>query len=139
MQQGFTLLELLVVLAIVALAVAAVALAIPSEETRRAQQEQHRLEWVIVEAHMAAQRHRSTIALKRLPQANGYQLVGVPTSLTKEPWVLLHDCGCLLARMDTSNANEPLVIEPNALLPHYKWRLDVGQTSTTVEYPSHAP
>lgn len=139
MQQGFTLLELLVVLAIVAIAVAAVALALPPEDLRRAQQEQTRLEWVVAEANMAAQRHRAPIVLKRLPQANGYELVGVPPSLAKEPWALTHDCACLLARMDTDNANAALIIEPNALLPHYKWRLDVGETSTTVEYPSRAP
>lgn len=139
MQQGFTLLELLVVLAIVAIAVAAVALALPPEGQRRAQQEQHRLEWVVAEANLAAQRHRVPIALKRLPQANGYELVGVPPSLAKEPWAQTHDCDCLLARMDTSNASEALLIEPSALLPHYKWRLDVGETSIAVEYPSRAP
>lgn len=138
MQRGFTLIELLVVMVVMAIAMATVALAMPSGDTEQAEREEARLLWTVSEAHAAAQRHRTTLTVVRLPNSRGYEVLHVPPSLAQEPWAQMHDCGCSLARLDAQNPAEPLRIEPDALLPHFQWRLDVKSTTRIVEHPSHA-
>lgn len=139
MQRGFTLIELLVTMVVMAVAVSAVAFSIPSADVEHAEKEDARLLWTITEAHAVAMRHRITLLVTRLPQSNGYKVMNVPTSLSAEPWAQAHECHCSLSRLDTYNPAEPLRIEPDALLPHFKWRLDVGSITRTVESANDAP
>lgn len=139
MQRGFTLIELLVTMVVMTIAMVTVVLAMPSATTEHAEREESRLLWTVFEAHAAAQRYRTTLAIVRLPRSNGYEVLYVPPALAGEAWALPHDCECSLARLDTSNPAEPLRIEPDALPPRFQWRLDVKDTTRTVEYPSRAP
>ena len=136
--RGFTLIELLVTLVIAATAIASVALAMPSNHVRQVEKEESRLEWVIAEAHATAQRHRIALVIARLPNNNGYQVINVPPTQKQEPWAQPHECECSLTRLDTTNPAEPLQVPPDALLPHFQWRIDVKDATRILEHPSRA-
>ena len=138
MQKGFTLLELLITIAIMAVAATAIALAMPTADARQAEQEAARLQWVVSQAHDTAQRYRKTLSIVRVPNGNGYQVLNVPRALKEEPWAKQYECNCHLSRLDTNNPAEPLRIESVALLPHFQLRIDVNDIQRTMEYPNRA-
>lgn len=125
--------ELLVVMVIIGVSVATVVLAMPSTAEKRVENEEMRLQWVVQEMHIHAQRYRRPLVLQRLERANGYFVGNLPHSLTKEDWAQIHECDCTLTRLDKPLTQ--LTVFPDAVLPPFEWRISAGERHRIVKYP----
>lgn len=137
MQKGFTLLELMVTLVILGIAMATVSMALPNSEERQATKEEERLSWVISEAHLVAQRYRTGVVISLNANGNGYRVLNLPVISQKETWALPYECSCVFERIDTFDKRTPLVLSFDAVLPHFRWSIEVGDFKRIYQYPKN--
>lgn len=124
---GFTLLELLVVLALIGIAAAGVTASLPDAEHTALQQESERL---IATLEAARVRSRSTgIGVEMVLTEKGFLLLEVGQKVTEErarqarPW---------LNAKTRAHGSNPIVLGPDPILPGQSITLTLGQRSVTL-------
>ena len=127
--QGFTLIEIMVVLLILAISLSVITLALPNSETQNVERETHRFRWVLEEAHAEALRHRQPMLLRITPE--GYALQNVPPSLQQEDWAQPHKTdSVVILRTDT---DAPYTITTQPIPETAAWRLRNGNTERNIQ------
>lgn len=124
---GFTLIEMMVVLLILAISTSLLALALPDSSAQKVEHEAQRLRWVVDEAHAEAQRYRQPMTLELTP--SGYILGNVPVALRNEEWALPHASAVSIARMDTNNT---YTIFDQPIPAYAQWRVQDGSSSRDI-------
>lgn len=124
---GFTLLELLVVVALFALASAGVSLALRDSEAQRLEREAARLGALLEQARAQSRTSGQPIVWRPTPQ--GFEFVGKPGDVAaaanaprREPW--LHPT--VDARIDQPPGASLLVLGPEPLIPAQRVALALG-------------
>ncbi len=127
--QGFTLIEIMVVLLILAISLSVITLALPNSETQNVEREADRFRWVLEEAHAEALRHRQPMQLRMTSE--GYALHNVPPSLQKEDWAQPHKMNSVvIMRTDT---DAPYTITTQPIPETATWRLRDGTTERNIQ------
>ena len=127
--QGFTLIEIMVVLLILAISLSVITLALPNSETQNVEREADRFRWVLEEAHAEALRHRQPMQLRMTSE--GYALHNVPPSLQKEDWAQPHKMNSVVIMRTDTDAPYTLTTQP---IPETAtWRLRDGTTERNIQ------
>ena len=134
-QRGWTLLELLVVLGILAMVLGMVVQSVPPSEQRRLQREAATLL-----AHLEAARATSLTQghpLWLLPTANGWELRTSPSGpnvLHRHVW----DAPSLQLLMLTPQTAEAMRIGPDPVMPQYELQMRMGERTLVLHNPTVA-
>jgi general secretion pathway protein H len=133
LQQGFTLLELMVVVAIIALATATVSLALPDSNRDRLETEALRLSALLESAR--AQSRTSGVPVYWRTTANGFEFLGLSTQKDApnplagtRNWLQADTRARVVVPTDTAN----LVLGPEPLITAQRLQLQLGTQSLTL-------
>lgn len=125
--RGFTLLELLVVLALIAIATAGVTASLPDADHTALKQESERLIAILESARV---RSRSTgIGIRMEVVEKGFLLLESGQKMTEErkkqakPW---------LSKKTRASGSNPIVLGPEPMLPRQHITLSLGERSVTI-------
>jgi general secretion pathway protein H len=133
LQQGFTLLELMVVVAIVALATAGVSLTLRDNDGSRLETEALRLSALLESAR--AQSRSSGVPVYWRPTAEGFEFLGAPAR-PQAPASLAHERSWLhpetRVRIAQPTGASSLVLGPEPLIAAQTLRLAHGQHQLTL-------